>query len=113
MLDFTKPVQTRDGRKVVIYTTEAPGTWPVHGRIEGTMEPWCWGRTGTFGIAPSPCDLINTPPKMVNMEVVLVKERRIGTYLWAPLSKDVQYCKDRPERFYVTSVVVEVPEDFA
>jgi len=32
-IDWTKPVQTRDGRKVTIYTTTAPTEYPVHGYI--------------------------------------------------------------------------------
>lgn len=35
MLDFSKPVTTRDGRKVRILCTDAPGPFPVVGYIIG------------------------------------------------------------------------------
>lgn len=47
-LDGSRPVTTRDGRKVVIYYTEAPDEYPIYGRIEGGPEPSCWGRNGTY-----------------------------------------------------------------
>ncbi len=69
-IDFTKPVQTRDGRKVVIYCTDAPVAYPVHGRVDGLEEPGTWTRDGRFIIDSEnidPLDLINAPePKRVS-----------------------------------------------
>ncbi len=66
-IDWTKPVQTRDGRKVVIYCTDAPGDFPVHGRIDGMEDPDTWRLDGAFICgASSSLDLINAPePKRV------------------------------------------------
>lgn len=66
-IDWTKPVQTRDGRKVTIYTTTAPSKYPVHGYIEGWEDPCCWTSGGRlFEDEESDEDLINAPePKRV------------------------------------------------
>lgn len=40
-LDWPHGWQTRDGRDVVIYCTDAPGDWPIHGRINGDRMPEC------------------------------------------------------------------------
>lgn len=45
-LDGSRPVTTRDGRKVVLYCVDAPGEWPVHGRVEGAYRPSSWGLNG-------------------------------------------------------------------
>ena len=69
MIDWTKPVQTRDGCKVTIYCTDAPGWYPVHGRIEGEERPDAWKWDGSLYAYPgSPGDLINVPPKMVRVD---------------------------------------------
>ncbi len=61
-IDWTKPVQTRDGRKVTIYTTTAPTEHPVHGYVEGWGGPTFWTSGGLFlGDAESDEDLINVP----------------------------------------------------
>lgn len=66
-IDWTKPVQTRDGRKVVIYCTDAPGTERVHGRVEGSGWPLSWQADGAYKCGgASSLDLINAPePKRV------------------------------------------------
>ncbi len=63
MIDFSKPVQTRDGRSVVIYCTDAPGDFPVHGRIEGGALPNSWRLDGLIQTGNRTCgsDIIQTP----------------------------------------------------
>lgn len=64
MLDRTKPVQTRDGRKVTIYAWDAGGDEPIHGRIEGENGPTSWYADGSYFNEinlSDDCDLINTP----------------------------------------------------
>jgi len=64
--DPTKPVQTRDGREVVIYTTNAPGAYPIHGRINyansGSLAA-SWTIRGQFrtSLENFPGDLVNIP----------------------------------------------------
>jgi hypothetical protein len=53
MLDFSKPVTTRDGRKVRILCTDAPGRWPVVGYACDRFEPqgiceYKWHLDGSF-----------------------------------------------------------------
>jgi hypothetical protein len=68
-LDGTRPVTTRDGRKVTLYCVDAPGGYPVHGRIEGENCPRAWNTCGCLSyIAPdSSIDLIQ-PPKRIQRE---------------------------------------------
>ena len=47
-LDGSRPVTTRDGRKVVLYCVDAPGSWPVHGLIEGSPVPTAWKGNGRW-----------------------------------------------------------------
>ena len=66
-LDLTKPVQTRDGRKVRVLCTDGPGSRPVIGIIDGNKGPstWCLnGATSEGWFNPdleSESALINTP----------------------------------------------------
>ncbi len=52
---------TRDGRKVTIYCTDAPGDYPIHGRIEHRGDPVSWRFDGEYDGGSSPLDLINAP----------------------------------------------------
>ena len=64
MLDLTKPVQTRDGRKVRILCTDGPEKFPIAGYIDGSAEPDCWRRTGAWGHDADrhyQNDLVNVP----------------------------------------------------
>ena len=73
MLDFTKPIQTRDGREVRIHATDGGGAWPVHGAIYSKTSGWqqaCWrldGRTTVDFDFPS--DLVSVPLKMIKRRV--------------------------------------------
>jgi hypothetical protein len=63
-LDRNKPVQTRDGRKVTIYTWDAPVYAPIHGLVEGNNIPDYWGADGGYFLMPlggNGADLINVP----------------------------------------------------
>ena len=70
-INWNKPVQTRDGRKVRILAADARGDYPVIGLIESPGDPTddCefWTESGAFysDRDGSPEDLINvpTPPK--------------------------------------------------
>lgn len=65
MIDFTKPVQTRDGRKVTILCKNARNSYPIVGLIHDIHDlyDWdcCWDTEGKAKNTGSPCDLINTP----------------------------------------------------
>jgi len=45
-LDGTRPVTTRDGKKVTLYCVDAPGGWPVHGRVGDGGTPTAWRKNG-------------------------------------------------------------------
>ena len=62
-LDGSRPVTTRDGRKVTLYCVDAPGDWPVHGRINDQQTAASWRKNGgyyenTYGTA---LDLVHPP----------------------------------------------------
>lgn len=63
-IDFSKPVQTKDGRKVTIFTTQARGDYPVVGQIEGPFSIFSWGPDGKYGLGSS-VDLVNVKEKKV------------------------------------------------
>ncbi len=62
-LDKSKPAQTRDGRSVVIYTWDAPGQQPIHGRVDGVVAPFAWFADGRYYGGSNVCgmDLLNAP----------------------------------------------------
>jgi hypothetical protein len=67
-LDLTKPVQTRDGRKVTIYTTEhnSQTGYSIVGAIldeNGSATLRQWRADGLYSPVNSPNDLVNVPTK--------------------------------------------------
>jgi hypothetical protein len=70
-LDLSKPVQTRDGRKVRILCTDAGGRRPVVGLLEARHHldesvVWRWGTQGLdrddgSDLRSVPSDLVNVP----------------------------------------------------
>lgn len=65
-LDWDKPLQTRDGRKVRIYCRDAGGDFPVHGAVcQKNGDKWLsrsWTADGIYAIGyKDPKDLINVP----------------------------------------------------
>jgi hypothetical protein len=69
MLDFTRPLRTRDNRKVRIYATDAGGLWPIHGAVwhreQALWEQENWRSDGAYHShgKPSSLDLIQGEAK--------------------------------------------------
>lgn len=63
MLDPTKPLQTRDGRKVSLITTEGRGDYPLVGYVGEEDTPTSWTKEGEWRKRGGnfPIDLINIP----------------------------------------------------
>lgn len=57
MLNFDRPITTVSGRKVRILCTDAPGTYPVVGIVEGCSSPSTWTKEGVLHIHNSVSDL--------------------------------------------------------
>lgn len=65
-IDWTKPVETKDGRKVRVLATDIPGEFPVWAAV-GSAAP----NFSTYTLdgyvydekRPSPMDVVNTPVK--------------------------------------------------
>lgn len=67
-LDWPHGRQTRDERDVVIYCTDAPGPYPIHGRISDGFLARSWdieGRSSAVGVDDD--DLINRPAPTVSV----------------------------------------------
>jgi hypothetical protein len=67
MIDFKKPIQTRDGRAVTILSTEGRGLYTAIGYIGdcSSLETWTpMGRVSLTG-GQQDTDLINVPGKCV------------------------------------------------
>lgn len=66
-IDWNKPVQTKDGRKVRVLCTDGPNPrFPVVGAIEGWFNTEQWTKDGCFSLLHHGYhdnDLINTPEK--------------------------------------------------
>jgi hypothetical protein len=92
MLDLSKPIQTRDGRRVRILCTDAECTHmgnpqPIVG-VVGTHAPTSWSADGVYADGSySNNDLINVPAqkKKVQVEVRLYRSERMTTGLAAGL----------------------------
>jgi hypothetical protein len=87
MLDRNKPVQTRDGRKVTIYTWDAPSDYPIVGLTEGSRFPDSWRVDGSYHNRdiPSEKDLINVPeqPKKHKVKLYFREDKGMESGVWA------------------------------
>jgi len=85
-IDWTKPVQTRDGRKVRVLCTDGPDLWySVIGMVDGRLCPETWTIDGVHfanGVT-SNLDIINTPdpPVTVTGWVNVYSDRASIVYL--------------------------------
>ena len=50
MIDFSKPLQTQDGREARVYATDGGGRYPVHGAVKqiDRWEPESWTIEGRY-----------------------------------------------------------------
>jgi hypothetical protein len=83
-VDFSKPVQTRDGRKVEIMFTDGQHShYPVGGYIEDETFIQTWTSDGYFRYDrhKSPDDLVNVPekPKTHKFYINAYRDSNIGT----------------------------------
>lgn len=89
MIDFTKPVQTSDGRAVRILCTDANCSsngeaQPIVGLVGDHYCPMAWCLDGRYygaSTETSDLDLVNVPPpkKKAQVEVRLLRDHR-GVY---------------------------------
>lgn len=77
-IDFTKPVQTRDGRPVRIICTDAKNsTHPIVGVVVSTSDgkeyPRCWTKEGEFisGRGELDMNLIQVPQRHKHYEAII------------------------------------------
>ena len=71
-LDFSDGgahLRIRDGRKVVIYCTDAPGKFPIHGRITNEYCPFAWNIDGLCSNGRYSMALIPAPPEPITVYV--------------------------------------------
>lgn len=96
-LDLSKPVQTRDGRKVRILCTDRRGPAPVIGLVECASSEalLLWSKDGKFSDYISPSDLVNVPePERTGWLVVggagayLYKTRETAAHCFRGLEHD-------------------------
>lgn len=70
-LDLTKPLQTRDGRSVVLITSEGRGKYPVLGYVGADTGPKSWTSEGKYQAHTGPHDedLVNVEDKPAEIVV--------------------------------------------
>jgi len=76
--DPNKPVQTRNGRKVKVFMTDAGGTHPILGAIKLDASMWGsarWAENGCYCCDGREhfYDLINVPEPVVSYQVVCAR----------------------------------------
>lgn len=82
-IDWPYGWHTRNERDVVIYCTDAPGAYPIHGRISDGFLARSWdieGRSSAVGVDDD--DLINRAAPTVSVPVDKLHDG--GVYLSAP-----------------------------
>lgn len=104
-LDGSRPVTTRDGLEVVLYCVDAPGPYPVHGRVEGVHLPSSWGLHGTVQPGGHPHNNLIQPPRRFKYE------RWVNVYEdgWTPMS-DTRAGADlaaTPKRIACVKIIIE------
>lgn len=109
-LNGSRPVTTRDGRKVTLYCVDAPGEWPVHGRVEGTYQPSSWGLNGcVFCGSHSSRDLIQ-PPRRFKYEGWVNVYADMGGSILYPTQEDASLMHLTGDRIACVKVVIEGEE---
>lgn len=106
MIDFTRPVRTKDGSKVRVLCTDCPGKYPVIGIIEGDNEPRNWTLEGRFHSQEHSWDLENEPQRIKKYANIY----RDGDEYWVagPLQDTYEKAKDyKNGEVYITTVAVE------
>lgn len=79
VLDLSKPVQTRDGRRVTLLSTAGRGDYPIVGYIDGSSDIRTWCHVGTFfSGAKRACDLINVAETVEFMKWINVHKTPNG-----------------------------------
>jgi hypothetical protein len=85
MIDFTKPLTTRDGREVVIFGTDFDGVFPVRGYLIADVPKRIrsWDKEGIYRADEQRCelDLINPKPRITGKVYLNVYK---GEFLPAP-----------------------------
>jgi hypothetical protein len=87
MINFDKPVQTREGREVIIWTTTAQGNYCVRGEIRGMANrTFEWTLNGEVYAGTWRYGLMNAP----------AKKRKIFVNVYPEYDRDVAYrtCND-------------------
>ena len=107
-LDGTRPVTTRDGKKVTLYCVDAPGEEPIHGRFEGSDGPTSWFKGGKyFCMGENNLDLIQPPPAPKPFKrkfwVNIYPDCAVGAYD----TKELANAWAEPARIACVRVVVE------
>lgn len=117
-LDLSKPVQTKDGAKVVILTATAPGPYPVVGYIADEFVlsshgviPRTWTIEGRFNNKlKTDTDLVSTPPPMVKRWLNLYRMACGNTYHPSPEEAAIS-ARSNTELGFIKTITVEIPDE--
>jgi len=112
VIDWTKPVRTKDGRAVRVLCTDGPRTdYPVIGIIDGACEVLTWAITGVHSIGyTADHDLENIPPEPKRIKI----ERWANVYdedefYWWASRETADKCA-KANRFACVKIVIDCVE---
>lgn len=114
-IDWPHGWQTRDGRDVVIYCTDAPGLCPIHGRVDGICRSLSWIKNGkvqylsedTDYFSDDPAlDLVNRPVPSVSVPVdklhdgTMLESFMLQQAIIAPVAPSLEPGSTRPVKWF-------------
>ena len=104
-IDFTKPIQTRDGQPVEIKFTDGRGSFPVRGYIDSDEVLSSWTKDGEFNHKRdiNSLDLINVTEKRVFKGWLTIYPNDV-----AYLHEDEETARNAPARDCLATVPIEI-----
>ncbi len=104
-----KTYRTRDGREALIYCTDAPGAYPIHGRIGETLVRW--NADGSFFAVPGDCaDLLPPEPPHIREKRWCNVTREGDLAIWK-YESDARVMSVGCTRIAVPCLLTEIVED--
>ena len=102
--------KTQDGREMLIYCNDAPGDFPIHGRIGQAVAARTAGGSVRTDGAGSPGDLMPPAPPRIREKVYMNTYRNgRGQTLWPTAEQAARFaCRDGDALRIVPCMLIEI-----